>query len=737
MPQNNIKKSPITSLGYDFIKKEHIPKGKNEYYLRDMQNRSGIVYRHLTAYEIEVLVRNGNTSDNWNNILVSEAFNPELVNNCKFYGLIKIGKLESYCLEYSDLKVPVGLYNSTIISCDIGDNVSIDNVNYLSHYILGNEIIIVNVSEISTTSNAKFGNGIIKQDEPEDIRIWLEVCNENGGRKILPFNGMLTADAFLWSKYRDDDILLNKFKEFTEARFNNKTGYYGKIGHRTAIKNTSIIKDTWIGNDAYIKGANKLKNLTINSGEEGKTQIGEGCELVNGIVDYGCRVFYGVKAVRFVMASHSQLKYGARLINSYLGNNATISCCEVLNTLIYPAHEQHHNNSFLCAALVMGQSNIAAGATIGSNHNSRAADGEIVAGRGFWPGLCVSLKHNSKFASYTILTKSDYLYELNISIPFALVTNDVSKDQLTIMPAYWFMYNMYALARNKWKYVDRDKRTEKKIHIEYDYLAPDTINEMFTALEIMEEATGKAWYKKENATTVFSKESCIKKGYELLTAKNKVVDELEILVSGFENSKRKVVLLKTLKAYHLFKDLIRYYATLTLLEFIQNHSSTKWDKIKTALPKATTRSQWLNIGGQLMTTTAIENLKSKIKKGSIKSWEAVHNFYLLQANNYKAQKLQHALASIAEINGVKMSNVSLKNLHKLLDDAVAMQEWMCLNIESSRKKDYTNEFRKMVYDTNEEMFSVLGNPENNTFINLQNKEVKLFKKQINQLKKKL
>ena len=65
------------------------------------------------------------------------------------------------------------------------------------------------------------------------------------------------------------------------------------------------------------------------------------------------------------------------LINSYLGNNSTISCCEVLNSLIFPAHEQHHNNSFLCAAMVMGQSNIAAGATIGINHNSRSADGEI------------------------------------------------------------------------------------------------------------------------------------------------------------------------------------------------------------------------------------------------------------------------------------------------------------------------------------------------------------------------
>ncbi|TMN86580.1 DUF4954 family protein, partial [Pseudoalteromonas sp. S408] len=93
-----------------------------------------------------------------------------------------------------------------------------------------------------------------------------------------------------------------------------------------------IIKDVWVGTDAYFKGANKLKNLTVNSGEEGRTQIGEGCEIVNGIIGYGCRIFYGVKAVRFIMADHSQLKYGARLLNSYLGHNATISCCEVLNS---------------------------------------------------------------------------------------------------------------------------------------------------------------------------------------------------------------------------------------------------------------------------------------------------------------------------------------------------------------------------------------------------------------------
>src|SRR3954452_23513293 len=104
---NIIRKSPVNTLGYNFIAPAFLPKGKDEYYLRNMQNRNGISYRKLTAYEIEVLVRNMNTTDDWNNILVSNAFNPELVKKCKFYGLVRIGKLEPFCLEFSDLQVPV------------------------------------------------------------------------------------------------------------------------------------------------------------------------------------------------------------------------------------------------------------------------------------------------------------------------------------------------------------------------------------------------------------------------------------------------------------------------------------------------------------------------------------------------------------------------------------------------------------------------------------------------------
>ncbi|MDB5280749.1 MAG: hypothetical protein JWR61_5704 [Ferruginibacter sp.] len=702
---NIIQKHAVNNLGYNFVETQYIPAGKDEYYLRNIQNTADTVYRKLNSQEIETLVRNRNTSDNWDLIFVSSFFNAELVRNCKFYGLVRIGNLEPFYLEFHNLRMPVGLYNSTIISCDLGNNICIDNVNYLSHYIIGNEVMIANVNEIAATDKAKFGNGIITEGEEEETRIWMELCNENGGRKVLPFDGMLPGDAFMWSKYRTDDALLDKFKTFTLQKFDSRRGYYGKIGDRTVIKNCRIIKDVMIGTDAYLKGANKLKNLTINSDAERTSQIGEGCELVNGIVGYGCRIFYGVKAVRFVMASHSQLKYGARLLNSYLGNNATISCCEVLNSLIFPAHEQHHNNSFLCASLLMGQSNMAAGATIGSNHNSRSPDGEIVAGRGFWPGLCVSLKHNSKFASFNILAKGDFPAELNIPFPFSLVSNDVARDVLVIMPGYWFMYNMYALERNAWKYADRDRRTDKIQQLEYDYLAPDTINELFDALKIL--------------TTLEPNEEGI------------------ATTNGYENTSRTIEIVKVPQATTLFAELIRYYGTMQLLNHFLTNKFRSFDEFKKTLSAKIQRSTWLNIGGQLIQQTEMETLKRNIKSGKVKSWEEVHHFYLTEGVNYQRDKMYHAYTSLLEIRSITPRQFTADYFINLLQQAVETKTWMCKEIYESRAKDYTNPFRKMVYETTEEMNKVVGSLEDNSFIQQQAGKLDEFKKLVKSVTKKL
>ncbi len=733
---NIIKKIAVNQLGYGFIKEP--PKGKDEYYLRNKQNRSGIEYRKLTALEIEILVRNRNTSDNWSAILVSEAFNPELVKNCSFFGLIRIGNLENSCLSFSDLIVPVGIYNSTIISCDFGNNVAIHNVNYMSHYILGNEVIVTNVNEMVATNHAKFGNGIIKKGESESVRIWLELCNENTGRKVLPFNGMTTGDAYIWTRNRHDNALQQKFIELTDNQFDNKLGYYGKIGDRTIVKNCKIIKDVWIGEDAYLKGANKIKNVTINSHPEAKTQIGEGCELVNGIIGYGCRIFYGIKAVRFVLSDYSQLKYGARLINSFLGPNATISCCEVLNSLIFPAHEQHHNNSFLCAALVMGQSNIAAGATLGSNHNSRGADGEVIMGRGFWPGLCVSIKHNSSFASFSLLNKGDYNYELHIPIPFSLISNDPLKDELIIMPGYWFLYNFYALARNAWKYVDRDKRKYKTPIYEYGYLAPDAMNELLMAQKIMAKATATAFLLKSGKAIPADEDKLLAMGQELLKNKSKKeIEGLEIIATGFENSKRKAKMVKVYDAYHMFERIILLYGMEALVAAVENKKGKQVLAAVKSIEPNYSNLEWSNIGGQLMPKKSELSLLSKIKSGSIASWNEVHDFYETESNKYVQRKNNHALACLEICTGIKLSSLSQKQFIEWLDTYVEIKKDITQRIEKTRAKDYSNPFRKMVYANEAEMIAVVGDLKDNGFINEQNASIIILSEKISTLKREL
>jgi hypothetical protein len=483
-----------------------------------------------------------------------------------------------------------------------------------------------------------------------------------------------------------------------------------------------------VGDDAYIKGANKLKNLTINSSFEAPSQIGEGCELVNGIVGFGCRIFYGVKAVRFIMASYSQLKYGARLINSYLGNNATISCCEVLNSLIFPAHEQHHNNSFLCAATVMGQSNMAAGATIGSNHNSRAADGEIVAGRGFWPGLCVSLKHNSKFATFTLIAKGDYSAELNIPLPFSLVSNDITNNKLVVMPAYWFMYNMYALARNAHKYIDRDKRIEKIQHIEYDFLAPDSVNEIFEALHLLQKYAAIADDRQNHIQT--PEDALASKGKALLEDPNTTIQRIEITDSPFEAANRPTCIAKAPEAYRIYKELVVYYAVTNMVWYIEAKRLTSFQELKALLPEDAQRLPWKNIGGQLLPEPSLQAMIQGIKDGTINSWGEVHDFYQENGSLYKEQKLQHAFASLLEIRGISAADFTFGVFSQLMQEAVATKEWMTKNIYQSRAKDYQSEFRKMVYDNEQEMEEVIGRLDENTFISQQEEELEHFRRQV-------
>ena len=711
---DNIIIVPPENIGHNFIPPEYIPKGTDEYFQRNKQSalpESG--WRHLHSDEVDRLVKNGNTSDNWDDVMATDHFDTDQIKNTRFYGLVRIGRLRNLVLQHHDLRVPTGITNSTIISSDIGDDVAIHNVQYLAHYIIGDRCILFNIQEMHTTDHAKFGNGILKEGEPENIRTWLDLMNETGCRRVLPFDGMTTADAYLWAKYIDDSALQENLKKITQDSVDYHRGFYGTAGNNCVIKNSRILKDVRIKSYCYIKGANKLKNLTINSSQEEPTQIGEGVELVNGIIGYGCHIFYGCKAIKFILGNNSHLKYGARLINSFLGDNSTISCCEVLNNLIFPAHEQHHNNSFLIASVVMGQSNIAAGVTIGSNHNSRANDNEIQAGRGFWPGLCTSLKHSCRFASFVLLSKADYPAELNILLPFSLLNNNVSEDQLEIMPAYWWLYNMYALARNSWKFQNRDKRIRKDQNIEYEPLAPDTAEEIFAARTLLEIWTARASLKQKGISTKDKNDELAKIGRELMAGSEEEINKLEVLGENMENSRRKVLILKPYKAYHAYGNMLHYYSVRNLMTYLKSNPKATFSTLCTDL-KNVRQKEWVNLGGQLMAKVDVDRLRSDIGSDKLKTWEEIHKRYDELWNKYHTDKQKHSFATLCDLMGKK--DLTLADWNSALGKTVNIQKFVSDQVYSSRKKDFDNPFRQSTFRNKDEMTAAYGTIDDISFI---------------------
>ena len=716
----------VTLIAYDkiyknFIDEKYLHDGHDEYYYRNLQvKKPANGWRHLRSDEVEQLVKNSNSATNWDDIWVTDEFDPIMIRNNRFFGMVRIGRVKCEVLQYHDLRVPVGITDSSIISCDIGDNVAIHDVHYMANYIVGDNCILFNIQEICTTDHSKFGNGIVKEGEPEDVRVTLEVMNEAGGRSILPFDGMITADAYLWAKYADDTKLQQRLKGITQNSVDCHRGYYGTIGESSVIKNSWILKDAKIGPYCYIKGASKLKNITINSSEEEPTQIGEGVILVNGITGYGCRIFYSVVATRFVLGDNCNLKYGARLIHSVLGDNSTISCCEVLNNLIFPFHEQHHNSSFLIATTVMGQSNIASGATIGSNHNSRSPDGEIFAKRGFWPGLCSDFKHNSKFASFCLISKGSYQNELDIPYPFALVSPGERTDEaISIIPAFWFMYDMFAITRNKNKFVKRDKRKVKIQNIEYDPMAPDTMQEIMSAIERIITLTAEY----------------LKVDYQ--SAKDYMHQHPDSQFTLFDSTCQKkygAEILKPVKAYKMYRKIVKYFATRELIDYCKMLNEKKLSlEVIQEIRKCQLFCEWENVGGQIIPSVKLQELFSLIKTGAIQTWNEVHDFYNQCEAYYNQWKVRYALYLLEQLYSRPIEEFSAILYRDIIDDVIVVANDIYEASLKSREKDYTDYYRLMTYRNQKEMESVLGSLSDNSFLIQLKTDTEVFVEDIKQI----
>ena len=311
-------------------------------------------------------------------------------------------------------------------------------------------------------------------------------------------------------------------------------------------------------------------------------------------------------------------------------------------------------------------------------------------------------------------------------------------DRLEVMPAYWWMYNMYALARNSWKYTARDKRKHKLQNIEFNAYAPDTMEEAAYAMTLLEKWIAKAWIRKNgNDPANMTQQELKEKGQQLLFGDKKEVKDLEVLAEEIEKGNRKVRVLKTYEAYHAYKDMITYYAVTNIMKYIQaNDNVDTCESLHNHLAAKHSRCKnWINLGGQLVKEPDFEKLVSDIKTRTLLSWTDVHDRYNLLWENYGKDKAEHAYMLLCDVCG--LAKITQDQWHTLLDKAMDIQDYICNQVYISRKKDYDNPFRKCTYRNDDEMIAAIGTIDENKFIVQIKDETKLFKQQVEELLSKL
>ena len=637
------------------------------------------VYRKLRDDEIARLAAQFCAASDWGGVLVAEGFDAARVHGCTFDGQVHIGAFnkDDYT-RYGNVTLKKGLYGSHFRNTVIGDNAAIHNLRYCCEQRVGDSVIISNVGEISSDTVALYGMGAAVElhKERRNYQNTIDVINENGGRAILPYPGMTCTDAFIWAKLRGDEGLMLRLAEITNATNGGLRPQKAVIADNAVILNTKAVRRAIIGPSAVIDGAELISNATILSDAEEITVVGAGAQIRDSIIGYGNKIDSAAQLSSTLTGTAASFSQAARVTHSVIGDNAHISCCEVANCLIMPSHAQHHNSSFLIAACVGGQSNVASCATIGSNHNSRANDGEIWAGRGFWPGLCVSLKHNSRFASFTMISKGDYTKELDVRYPFSLVTLDEKTGAASVFPAFWFTHDMYAAMRSAQKFVKRDRRAHRGQFIEHDILAPDTVEEMFEAVAAIE-------------------------------AKQPL-----------GNAGADVRLMRADNAGKMYRMMIRHYCAKNILPFMRDNGLKKFDELTNSLGLSNDGGnngsvnggeKWLNCGSMVISEAALSRIIDTIKNDKkVKTWDDVHALFDTWTSQYHTEKLRHAVKSLAKLENININNFRAENFATFLKSIPEDCKTIASLTLSSRSKDFSAPSRTMVYSTKEEMDAVLG-----------------------------
>ncbi|MHC4628917.1 MAG: DUF4954 family protein, partial [Planctomycetota bacterium] len=580
-------------------------------------------HRPISDEQINQLVAQGCTSDDWSKVLVAPGFSAETVRSTRFSGEVKLGIFEKQVSFFGGVTAPTGISDATIHNCTVGDNVYISRVrNHIANYVIEDDAVIDNIDLLAVEGESSFGNGLE-----------VAVVNEAGGREIPIYDRLSAQTAYVLAFYRHRPAVIEKLRKMIADYAASVTSSTGLVGKGAKVINCRIIKNVKVGAAAVVEAVNKLDDGSINSCPEDPVYMGPGVFAEHFIACSGSKVTDGTIIYKCFVGQGTVLSRHYSAENSVFFANCGGFHGEACAVFAGPYTVTHHKSTLLISGLFSFLN--AGSGTNQSNHmykfgpvhqgiverGSKTASDSYV----LWP---------AKVGAFTVVMGRHYRNSDTSDLPFSYLIEH--EDESILVPGV----NLRSVGTirdvRKWPRRDRRKAPQKLDCVNFKLLSPYTVQKMLNGSELLAKLRTTSGETSEYFTyhSVKIKGSSLARGIEL------------------------------------YRIGIDKFLGNCLIKRLEDRQLNNVDDLREALKPQTNvgPGKWVDLAGMFAPEEAVEKMLSDIERGAIEMLEEVTEAFRSMHRDYPAYEWAWAANVLQQRLGKTLDHITAGDIIEMAAD---------------------------------------------------------------------
>jgi len=574
-------------------------------------------YRNLVTREVEILIRNGCSCDDWSRIEVKDGFDPTCCISVIFSGDIRLGVFSEPFIDESGVSIPGGILNARLHNCTIGSNVIIHNIgDYIANYNIEDKVVIKNCGKIHTEGISSFGNGTK-----------IAVLNETGGRAVRMWDRLSAHEAYIIALYRHRSNAVKIIEKMVTDYSDSHSSATGTIGFSSRIFNCSNIRNVTVGPFSHIEGSMTLNEGSVNSCGEDPVFIGPGVIMEHFIICSGSIVTESTLIDKCFIGQGCVLAKHYSAENSLFFANCGGYHGEACSIFAGPYTVTHHKSTLLIAG-IFSFMNAGSGSNQ-SNHMYKL--GPIHQGimeRGSKTTSDSYLLWPARIGPFTLVMGRHYKNMDTSSLPFSYLIE--SNDESILVPGINLRSVGTIRDAQKWPLRDRRKDPRKIDQVNFNLLSPYTIRKMFEGREILKKLKSES----PEGTQTYT--------FDNMQIKRASLDRgIELYQTGINK--------------FLGNSLIK---RLEKTEFRTNEEIRK----RITPDRKEGRGEWVDLAGLITPKGEIDTLLENIESGKIKSVEELSESFVEMHNSYYDWEWRWSFERIQEESGTTVNKLTAEDV---------------------------------------------------------------------------